>query len=155
MPKVTSRVTFAVFVFMCAIVVLANGRPERVEKKCGSVRIGNYVSNFEKLRGCTVVEGFVQVLLLDKTNEKDFVNISFPELREVTQYLLVYRVRGLVSVGQLFPNLALIRGTTLFANAALAVYENIKLQEIGLDSLTHIMEGNVIIQKNYREYFFD
>lgn len=155
MRKVTSRVTlFAGFIFMCAIIMRADGQNGPPEKKCSSVHVRNNVSAFEKLKGCTVVEGFVQIALLDKTLEKDFANITFPDLREITQYLLVFRVKGLKSLGALFPNLALIRGTSLFANTALAIYENPKLQEIGLKSLMHIMEGSVIINKNFSKYGF-
>lgn len=41
------------------------------------------VSDLEVLRGCQVVDGFVQIVLIDLANETDFENYSFPELREV------------------------------------------------------------------------
>lgn len=92
--------------------------------------IRNSVQTFEKLRGCRVVEGFVQILLLDSDSavESLYENISFPELTEITGYLLLYRVNGLRSLGKLFPNLAVIRGEKLFFNYALVVFEMSSLQ---------------------------
>lgn len=75
-----------------------------------------------------MVEGFVQIVLLDHATESSFTNLSFPELREITHYLLLYRVNGLRSVGKLFPNLAVIRGETLFLNYAFVVFEMMHLQ---------------------------
>ncbi|KAK7574112.1 hypothetical protein V9T40_011303 [Parthenolecanium corni] len=161
MPKTKSIATFEAVIFMCAVTWLANAQPfdvtgdaeSSVEVVCGSVDIRNNVTQFDKLAKCTVVEGSVQIVLLDRTSENDFANLSFPNLREITHYLLVWRVKGLKSLGHLFPNLAIIRGTTLFANTALALYENNKLQEIGLRSLTHILEGSIVIYKNYNLCF--
>jgi hypothetical protein len=74
------------------------------------------------------VEGIVQILLIDHATESSFSNLTFPELREITHYLLLYRVSGLRSLGKLFPNLTVIRGETLFLNYALVVFEMIHLQ---------------------------
>lgn len=149
MRDVTKRVTFAVQILMCFVVALRANDNSGV---CPSIDIRNHVSQFDKLINCTLIEGSVQIVLLDKTVENDFANLTFPNLREITQYLLVYRVKGLKSLAHLFPNLAIIRGTVLFANAALAIYHT-SLQEIGLRSLTHILEGSVIIHYNYSTYF--
>ena len=90
--------------------------------------IRNKVEAFRRLSGCRVVEGFVQIVLIDHASESSFANLSFPELREITDYLLLYRVSGLRSLGKLFPNLTVIRGETLFLNYALVVFEMIHLQ---------------------------
>lgn len=71
---------------------------------------------------------------------------------QVSQYLLFYRVSGLRSLGQLFPSLALVRGTVMFLDYAVVVYEMIHLQEIGLTSLTEITRGAVRIEKNPSEF---
>ncbi|KAK7866791.1 hypothetical protein R5R35_004211 [Gryllus longicercus] len=116
---------------------------------CQSVDIRNSVDAFEKrLRGCRVVEGFVQILLIDHADETHFANLSFPELREITGYLLLYRVNGLRTLSNLFPNLAVIRGYILFLNYALVAFEMMHLQEIGLYSLTDITRGSVRLEKN-------
>ena len=95
---------------------------------CQSVDIRNSVAAFQRLSGCRVVEGFVQIVLIDHATESSFSNLTFPELREITHYLLLYRVNGLRSLGKLFPNLTVIRGDMLFLNYALVVFEMIHLQ---------------------------
>ncbi|XP_065322279.1 insulin-like peptide receptor [Gordionus sp. m RMFG-2023] len=115
---------------------------------CGSMTIRNTVANFKLLENCTVIEGNLEIALFDFTKPQDFENISFPDLTEITGYLLVYRVNGITSLGPLLPNLTVIRGTTLAYNYALAIYQNFNLEEIGLSSLTLILRGAVRIEKN-------
>lgn len=117
-------------------------------KVCGSIDIRNTVQNFDKLRNCTVVEGHVQIVLIDNGTPKDYENLSFPALREITDYLLLFRAMGLPSLGKLFPNLSVIRGRNLFHDFALVVYEMLQLQQLGLKSLTDIVRGAVRIEKN-------
>lgn len=116
-------------------------------KICGSFDIRNNVENLESLRGCRVVEGFVQILLFDSADEK-LADYSFPDLVEITDYLLFYRVNGLVSLGQLFPNLTVIRGRETVFGYAFALYEMNSIRDIGLYSLTDIVQGAVRIDKN-------
>lgn len=97
-------------------------------KVCRSMDIRNKVQALQKLSGCRVVEGFVRVVLIDRANETDYDRFSFPDLHEITDYLLVYRVTGLTSLGQLFPNLTVIRGNSLFVDYALVVYEMFQLK---------------------------
>nr|CAD7440819.1 unnamed protein product [Timema bartmani] len=122
---------------------------------CGNVDIRNSVETLEILRGCRVVEGFVHIVLIESRNETLFENVSFPELVEITCYLLVYRVFGLRSIGSLFPNLAVIRGYTLVMNYALIVFQNDRLQELGLWSLKSVLRGSVRIERNDALCFLD
>ncbi|GFU87936.1 insulin-like peptide receptor [Trichonephila clavipes] len=103
---------------------------------------------FSKLKNCSVVEGSVQILLIDNAEAKDFENMTFPKLKEITGYLLLYRVQGLQSLSKLFPNLAVIRGDVLFHNYALVIYELRAILDVGLISLTTILRGSVRIEKN-------
>ncbi|XP_075217094.1 insulin-like receptor [Lycorma delicatula] len=128
---------------------------KREEGVCQSRDIRNSVREFSQLNGCRVVEGFVQIVLIDKANESEYANISFPELREITGYLLLYRVNGLRSLSHIFPNLAVIRGNTLFFNYALVIFEMLHLQELGLKSLTDILRGAVYLNKNPSLCFVD
>lgn len=66
----------------------------------------NHVANLSELEGCQVVEGFVHIVLMEEPGAH-FLNQTYPLLREITGYLLVYRVQGLRSIGQLFPNLGI------------------------------------------------
>ncbi|KAL3289679.1 hypothetical protein HHI36_023083 [Cryptolaemus montrouzieri] len=67
---------------------------------------------------------------------------------EITDYLLLYRVNGLRSIGQLFPNLTVIRGQNNFYRYSLIVFEMSSLQEIALYSLSNITNGYIRIDKN-------
>ncbi|PSN49099.1 hypothetical protein C0J52_13643 [Blattella germanica] len=115
---------------------------------CSSVDVRNTVGDLEQLSGCRVVEGFVRVVLIDKANASDYDGISFPQLREITDYLLFYRAAGLLSLGSLFPNLTVIRGNSLFVDYALVVYDMMHITELGLGSLTTILRGSVRIENN-------
>ncbi|KAK9889047.1 hypothetical protein WA026_004327 [Henosepilachna vigintioctopunctata] len=115
---------------------------------CKSVDIRNSLETFQRLRGCRVVEGFVRILLFDNVNETSLSKIQFPELMEITDYLLMYRVNGLRSIGQLFPNLTVIRGQNSFFRYSLIVFEMSSLQEIALYSLSNITKGYIRIDKN-------
>ncbi|KAL3867340.1 hypothetical protein ACJMK2_044550 [Sinanodonta woodiana] len=115
---------------------------------CGNIDIRNKVENFNILQNCTVVEGTLQILLIDYAKPKDYENISFPDLVEITDYLLLYRVYGLKSLRNIFPNLAVIRGEKLFSNYALIAFEMPNLEELGLVKLTTIKRGAVRLEKN-------
>ena len=100
---------------------------------CHSIDIRNDIAGFEqKLRNCTVIAGFLQIVLLDGRlyTERDFQNLSFPELTEITEYLLLYRVYGLTSLGKLFPNLSVIRGATVFKNYAFIIHNMPAMREV-------------------------
>lgn len=86
------------------------------------------------LEDCRVIEGFLQVVLMENHTEADFENLTFPNLREITGYLLFYRVDGLKSLTKLFPNLAVIRGDILLTDYSFMIYEMKHLQEVSLAS---------------------
>lgn len=112
--------------------------------------IRNKPSELERLKNCRVIEGFLQILLIDRkvVSDKAYDNYTFPLLTEITSYLMLYRVNGLKTLRKLFPNLSVIRGNKLFINYAVIVYELMDIEEIGLISLTHIGRGAVRIQNN-------
>ncbi|KAM7379575.1 hypothetical protein PAMP_005121 [Pampus punctatissimus] len=115
---------------------------------CPSKDIRNNVTNLKTLENCTVIEGHLKILLMFRTRPEDFRGLSFPKLTVVTDYLLLFRVYGLESLTDLFPNLTVIRGNNLFFNYALVVFEMLQLREIGLHSLMNITRGAVRIEKN-------
>ncbi|XP_064839582.1 insulin-like growth factor 1 receptor [Oncorhynchus masou masou] len=64
---------------------------------CGpSIDIGNDISEFRRLENCTIVEGYLQILLIgDKNynlNQEVFRSLSFPKLTMITDYLLLFRL---------------------------------------------------------------
>nr|XP_023699488.1 insulin receptor-like [Paramormyrops kingsleyae] len=115
---------------------------------CPSKDIRNNVTNLRTLENCTVIEGHLKILLMFKTRSQDFRGLSFPRLAVITDYLLLFRVYGLSSLSELFPNLTVIRGNNLFFNYALVLFEMLQLRDMGLRSLTNITRGAVRIEKN-------
>ncbi|XP_059382831.1 insulin-like growth factor 1 receptor isoform X2 [Carassius carassius] len=126
---------------------------------CGpGIDIGNDISNFKRLENCTVVEGYLQILLIgskNNNNQEVFRTLSFPKLTMITDYLLLFRVSGLVSLSTLFPNLAVIRGRNLFYNNALVIFELTSLKDIGLYNLRNITRGAIRIAKNPELCYLD
>ncbi|XP_071393773.1 insulin-like growth factor 1 receptor, partial [Centroberyx affinis] len=127
---------------------------------CGpSIDIRNEISEFKRLENCTVVEGYLQILLIsDKTNNLNqelFRSLSFPKLTVITDYLLLFRVSGLDSLSTLFPNLSVIRGRNLFYNYALVIFEMTSLKDIGLYNLRNITRGTIRIEKNPELCYLD
>lgn len=115
---------------------------------CHSKDIRNNVTNLQVLENCTIIEGHLKILLMFKTKTEDFRGLSYPKLRVVTDYLLLFRVYGLETLADLFPNLMVIRGNNLFFNYALVIYEMLQMKEVGLHSLMNITRGAVRIEKN-------
>jgi insulin receptor len=107
------------------------------------------------LRDCRVVEGSVSILLLDELTEETFRNISYPDLLEITGFLLLYRISGIKNLYNLFPNLAVIRGRDIFKDYSLIIYELEDLEEIGMINLQTIERGNVRIEKNNKLCYAD
>ncbi|XP_077974571.1 insulin-like growth factor 1 receptor isoform X2 [Styela clava] len=122
---------------------------------CALVDVRNSPDNLSDLENCTVVNGFVQIIFMHNSKESDFEKYTFPKLRVITEYLLVYRVYGLRSLRKMFPNLAVIGGRRMFYKYGMVIYENPQLQELGLGSLQHIARGGVRIQKNNKLCYLD
>ncbi|XP_078388482.1 insulin-like growth factor 1a receptor [Cetorhinus maximus] len=116
---------------------------------CSGMDIRNHVGDLRQLENCTIIEGYLQILLIFNGKAEDFRVLRFPKLTVITDYLLLYRVYGLETLRDLFPNLAVIRGINLFFNYALVIFEMIHLKEIGLYSLQNITRGAVRIEKNH------
>lgn len=95
---------------------------------CNSIDIRNEPKNLNKLKNCTVIEGFLQILLIDRDDGTAFENYSFPNLVEITDFLLLYRVNGLKTLRNLLPNLSVIRGNSLFDDHALIIYEMMSME---------------------------
>lgn len=122
---------------------------------CSDVDIRNAVSEFYMLENCTVIEGHLQILLMDYTRSEEFKQLSFPNLREIADYLLLYRVYGMQTLSHIFPNLIAIRGQTLFFNYALVVFEMPDLEDLGLWNLRQIVRGAVRIERNPQLCYID
>ncbi|KAK3762671.1 hypothetical protein RRG08_059018 [Elysia crispata] len=127
------------------------GEVETVDGVCGDTVIQCDVSNLRLLHKCTVIEGSLFILQMNRTSTapEDYDAYSFPELREITGYMVISGAFGLRTLRHLFPNLAVIRGEKLFLDTfALVVHGNRHLRELGLVSLSTIMQGAVRLSQN-------
>lgn len=121
--------------------------PPCLPSVCGpGIDIRNDYQQLKRLENCTVIEGFLHILLISKA--EDYRSYRFPKLTVITEYLLLFRVAGLESLGDLFPNLTVIRGWKLFYNYALVIFEMTNLKDIGLYNLRNITRGAIRIEKN-------
>ncbi|CAG5117151.1 unnamed protein product [Candidula unifasciata] len=117
---------------------------------CGDMDIRNSVKNFRLLENCTVIEGSLHISLIDYVPQEEYDKYSFPLLREITGHLMMFRVFGLRTLRNLFPNLTAIRGQSkFFKDFALVAYEMRDLEELGLMGLT-MVNGLVRLTKNHR-----
>ena len=76
------------------------------------------MDDFSQLENCSVIEGNLTILLIDATGHEEYDRFSFPNLVEITEFLVLFRAKGLKSLRNLFPNLAVIRGDRLFSDYA-------------------------------------
>lgn len=76
------------------------------EQECTSIDFRNspdygvYNKSIDALKNCTIVRGFLQVVLMDSTKEEEFNHMVFPLLKEVTGFVFFFRVRGLKNIGK-------------------------------------------------------
>lgn len=104
----------------------------------------------DQLENCTVIEGSLHIVLIDHAVPSEYESKQYPKLREVTEYLLLYRVYGLKTLRHLFPNLNVIRGQKLKYNYALVLFEVPDLEELGLIGLTAVARGAIRLEKNQK-----
>ncbi|CAL1547875.1 unnamed protein product [Lymnaea stagnalis] len=131
--------------------VLSPANDSAKDGVCRDIDISSNVKNLNILRNCTVIEGSLRISLIDFVPQSEYDKYRFPELREITGHLLLFKVFGLETLQNMFPNLSVIRGQKLFFDTyALIVHELRDLKEIGLIGLTNILNGAVRITKNYR-----
>lgn len=121
---------------------------------CGNIDIRFDIDRLKALEGCRKVHGNVMIFLIDDVNSTEIEAFSFPLLTEITGFLMMYRLTGIKSLAQLFPNLSVIRGDELFKGFALILYELIDLENLGLNNLKVIENGGVRIEKNSQLCFW-
>ncbi|XP_055632635.1 insulin-like receptor [Toxorhynchites rutilus septentrionalis] len=114
---------------------------------CNDVDIRHHLRELHMIENCTVITGYLQFVMIERTSQQEFDKYQFPNLREVTGFVLFYDVSNLVSLRNMFPNLMVIRGQTLIDKYALIFYAVPQLQEIGLKGLIAIQNGFVNVQK--------
>ncbi|CAL8099243.1 unnamed protein product [Orchesella dallaii] len=121
---------------------------------CQRKYIRNDPATLDSLRNCTVIEGSLQIALVNPATPEKWANLSFPKLREITGYVLLFDISKITTLKNLFPNLAVIRGQELIDTNALII-SSAGLQEVGLPSLTDIQRGGVYILDNSQLCYVD
>eukprot|EP00095_Tigriopus_kingsejongensis_P011344 maker-scaffold383_size189472-snap-gene-0.28 protein:Tk11344 transcript:maker-scaffold383_size189472-snap-gene-0.28-mRNA-1 annotation:"insulin receptor-2" len=141
-------------VVVVLLLVQALNIPNTHGEVCGSITLNSTnLSDYIHLENCTVIEGNVGVMIGLETFEPPeevevLARLTFPNIQEITDYLLIYRADKLTSLSRLFPNLTVIRGNELLGESALTILQNENLKDIGLKSLTTILRGGVTIKGN-------
>uniref|UniRef100_A0A1B0A007 receptor protein-tyrosine kinase n=1 Tax=Glossina pallidipes TaxID=7398 RepID=A0A1B0A007_GLOPL len=121
--------------------------------ECGSIDIRNHCDSFQQLENCTVITGYMLIVLLPRVNPRahevcNFSKYQFPLLREITDFLIFHEVRNITTITDMFPNLTVIRGQRLFLNYALGVTSMKDLNTLEFRSLIAIQRGHVFIGTN-------
>ncbi|XP_011188402.1 insulin receptor [Zeugodacus cucurbitae] len=159
-PTACSNQKFLLILFLSAAVFLLtgnglptvtaaiNGRTEPGE--CRSIDVRNDCDSLKQLHNCTIIRGFLWIVLTSPVHYKtkelcNYENYTFPLLREITDYLIFHEVRGLRSIRNLFPNLAVIRGRRLFLNYALGITAMPDLEVLEFPSLLAIQRGHIYL----------
>ncbi|KAK0422026.1 hypothetical protein QR680_007320 [Steinernema hermaphroditum] len=153
-----SVLSILIFILVFIQCTYALSDDEIEERRCGSIDIRNApdmmygqngtFSKTQEITRCTVIEGDFGISLITGTNYTDDMFLTFPYLREITGYLLVFQVNGLRSLGRMFPNLRIIGGQSMLMHYSLIIYQNYDLEDVGLTKLSVIKNGGVRITQN-------
>lgn len=122
---------------------------------CRSINLQGLVDSnrLSRIRNCSVVLGHVRIL--NARFYDDWTNISalFPNLIEITDYLLIFQAQNVNSLDQLFPKLTLIRGDKLFKSYALIVFLTNSLVQLNLKRLVEIRNGSILLSRLYHSCY--
>ena len=66
---------------LCICVLYVPNLPIAEAKECGSLDLRNSVDSLIHLENCTVITGFLQIVLMEAATEEEFAAYSFPKLR--------------------------------------------------------------------------
>jgi hypothetical protein len=80
------------------------------------------MSRLRSLEGCTIIEGHLIIAAMPNDPPADAGNYTFPLLREVTDYVLLYQAKEIVQLDKIFPNLSVIRGNKLVLVSTIRVF---------------------------------
>lgn len=111
---------------------------------CGSKDIRYEPKQLQLLENCKVIFGNLRISDMPDARKEDFDEFTFPNLNQVTGFVIVHYVSGLETLSNLFPNLVSIKGDETFRGSSLVIRSNMNLTSIGLKSLTRIGNGDGI-----------
>ena len=93
-----------------------------------------HTSSRFRYKECTILEGDFTISMITQLNVTNDMFPVFTNLREITGSILVFQIRGLESLGAMFPNLRIIGGHSLIMNYALVIYQNYDLRDVALQN---------------------
>ena len=125
---------------------------------CSSITLrGHYRlqrQQLSRLRNCSLIVGHLRLVNFAFGSDDDQAHVVlFPHLVEITDYLLVFGVRGLASLARVAPRLAVVRGHRLFRRYALVVFLADSLRRIDLPMLMRVERGSVLVSRLYHACF--
>lgn len=120
---------------------------------CDGMLLTRDLRELHQLEKCRIIDGSLTLTWMKNGHGYSMQNFTFPELVDIRGYLKIHQIDNIESISNLFPNLAVIRGQQLYESFALRITENKDLEDIGLNLLTHIGNGNVHIEKNSKLCF--
>ena len=101
------------------------------------------VSINKSIKNCEIILGSIQIY-----NVKfDSSLIQFTNLIEVTDYILIFQIKNVKNLGEIFPKLSIIRGDRLYQNYALTIFFSSTLVNLNIKSLISIQRGSIFISK--------
>lgn len=107
----------------------------------------------ESIRNCTLILGYFRVLnakFIEFSNQSNDASPLFPNITEITDYLLVFQAQYITHLGQLLPRLSLIRGVSLFRSSfSLILFLSPSLTHVNLPRLVSIRRGRVLFSRLY------
>ncbi|PAA68353.1 hypothetical protein BOX15_Mlig024402g2, partial [Macrostomum lignano] len=90
---------------------------------------------------CTVVDGSIVLSMMEMNGE-----LTFPNVVEISGFVVLYRLKNVTSLGRLFPRLTVIRGFSTHENYALVIFDLPDLQDMALPALRYIGRGGVRVE---------
>jgi insulin-like growth factor 1 receptor len=126
---------------------------------CASVRIRGIVQYkyIQKLQRCSIILGNIQIVNADFSILSDNKQKTvFKNLIEITDYLLIFQVKGLKSLENIFPKLKIIRGDHLFKNSfSFIIFLTNSLYDIAIPNLMKIQNGNLLLSRLYHTCYIN
>ncbi|CAF0885729.1 unnamed protein product [Brachionus calyciflorus] len=123
---------------------------------CSSINIQGPISvnKLSKVQNCSIVVGHIRLMNTQFHDLNQSTSI-FPNLIEITDYLLIFQIQNINNLEILFPKLSIIRGHNLFKNNALIIFLTNSLLKLSLKSLVQINKGSVLISRLYHACYIN
>lgn len=120
--------------------------------RCHSKHIRFDVKQLKLLENCVIIDGHLVIADIVKFETVQFALFSFPQLTQVTEYIIVNNVRGLDSLTRLFPNLTSINGKKTFRGSSLILQDIPDMDRGELEDFSKMCNDSAPHSKNPNIY---